>query len=142
MVAGAAGDKLSFKNFIAGGSVDQNSGAGTAIIAYTSGNTSDVAIANKVVLYSDATVGNINTTTLIAALIQGSGDAFSLASGGKAVIVTGDAAGANLTNNIWYIDDSLDGVAGTVSATDVVLVGTTSAVLELDTLTTANFVFA
>jgi hypothetical protein len=143
IISGTGGDVLNFKNFLSGGSVDQNSGIGTAITAYTTASVSDVAIANKVALYTDATEGNIDSTTEIAALIQGSGDAFSLASGGKAILLTGDASGANDILQVWFVDDTLDGVSGTVSATDIVLVGTDSDVTyDLDTLITSNFAFA
>jgi len=143
IVPGAGGDVLNFKNFLSGGSIDQNGGIGTAITAYTTASTSDVAITNKVALYSDATEGNIDTTTEIAALIQGSSDAFSLASGGKAILLTGDASGANDILQVWFVDDTLDGVSGTVSATDIVLVGTDSdTTYDLDTLITSNFAFA
>lgn len=142
LVAGAGGDILNFKNFLAGGSVDQNGGTGTAIAAYTSANTSDVNITNKVALYSDASYDGTAVASTVAALIQGSGNAFSLSSGGKAIIITGDASGNNDKSQIWYIDDALDGNAGTVSATDVVLVGTTASNMDLDTLITSNFAFA
>ena len=140
-VAAAGGDVMNFKNFLSGGSVDQNGAAGTAINEYGAADVADVNITNKVAMYSDATDANIDTTTEIAALIQGAGDAFSLTSGGKAILVTGDAGGATDPINVWFIDDSLDGTSGTVSATDVVLVGTI-ATTDLDTLITSNFAFA
>ncbi|UTY58028.1 hypothetical protein [Massilia sp. erpn] len=139
--AGANGDKLNFAAFLAGGSVDQNGGAGTALVAYGAGNTNDVEINNKVALYSDATATNIDTAAEIAALIQGAGNAFSLSSGGKAILITGDAAGGSVAN-IWYINDTLDGTTGTVSATDIVLVGHTNANFDLDSLITSNIVLA
>lgn len=138
----AANDKLNFKNFISSLSVDKNGGAGTAITAYDGSSVSDVNITNKIALYSDATATNIDTTAKIAALIEGSGDAFSLTAGGKAILLTGNAAGAAAVANIWYIDDSLDGVSGNISATDVVNVGVTSGNFDLDTLNTNNFVIA
>ena len=143
--AGASSDVLKFTNFLAGGSVDQNNGAGTAIVAYTAG-TNDVSITNKVALYADATEANIDTAAEIAALIQGAGNTFSLASGGKAILITGDTTGITDVTNIWYIDDSLDGVTGTVSASDVVLVGHFGANgvgtgFDLDTLISTNFSF-
>lgn len=146
VVYGAAGDKLQFKNFLSGGSVDQNGGAGSAIVAYASNGVSDVNITNKVVLLGDATGGGavtaVDTAAEIAALIEGSGDVFSLTAGGKAIIVAGETSGANAVNYIYYVDDSLDGVSGTINTADVVLVGTTSGNMDLDTLTTSNFLFA
>ena len=41
---------------------------------------------------------------------------------------------------IYYVDDTLDGVNGTLAAADVVLVGT-MATGERDTLTTATVLF-
>lgn len=143
LVAGAGGDVLNFKNFLSGGSLDQNGAAGTAINEYTSANVSDVAIANKVVMYSEATESLIDGADEIAALIQGAGDAFSLASGGKAIMVTGDAAGGvGNETRIWFIDDALDGTLGTIGTADVVLVGITSVAFDVDTLITSNFAFA
>lgn len=144
--AGASGDILSFKNFLSGGSVDQNAGAGTAIIAYSSSATTDVNIAGHVVTLADATgagaVTAVDTATEIAALIQGSGNVFSLTSGGKAVVIAGESTGTNAGTYIYFVDDSLDGVSGTVSAADVVLVGTLGANYDVDTILTSNITFA
>lgn len=139
--AGASGDILNFTNFLSGGHVDQNGGTGTALVAYGAASNSDVNITNVVALYTDATETNIANSTQIAALIEGAGDAFSLTAGGRTILVTGDAASALDSLNIWFVDDALDGVSGTVSATDVVHVGT-MATTDLDTLITSNFVFA
>lgn len=135
-------DKLNFKNFISSLSVDKNGGTGTAITAYDASSVSDVNITNKIALYSDASYNGAAAAATIAALIQGTGDAFSLTAGGKAILITGDAAGANDGNQLWYIDDSLDGVSGNISAADVVSVGVTGAAFDLDTLNTNNFVIA
>jgi Ca2+-binding RTX toxin-like protein len=140
-VAGAVGDILNFKNFLSGGAVDQNGAAGTAINEYGLADVADVNITNKVALYSEATDADVDDTTNISGLIQGAGDAFSLTSGGKAILLTGDAGGAGDPLNIWFIDDTLDGVSGTLSATDVVNVGVI-AITDLDTLLTSNFLFA
>lgn len=138
--AGAGNDVLNLANFLgATGSVIVNGGGAGAIVAFTSASNADVNIANSVALYSDTTEANIDSTAEIAALIEGAGDAFAL--NGKAVLVTGDASGANDIANIWFIDTSLDGNAANVTAADVVLVGTTAAAIDLDTLVTANFAF-
>jgi len=112
----------------------------STISAFTSGDTGDIAIANKVVTYSDASYNGNTTTTIVAALIEGSSDAFALAASGKAIIITGDDSGANDAIQIWFIDNALDG-ASTISATDVKLVGTSAAAIDLDTLTASNFAF-
>ena len=139
--AGASADVMNFSSFLSGGSIDQNGAAGTAINEYGAADVADVNITNKVAFYTDATDANVNDTTDIANLIQGAGDAFSLTSGGKTILVTGDAGGATDPVNVWFVNDTLDGTAGTVSATDVVLVGTI-ALTDLDTLITSNFAFA
>ncbi|MBD3750811.1 MAG: hypothetical protein IE931_15165, partial [Sphingobacteriales bacterium] len=150
LVAGAGGDVLNFKNFLSGGSVDQNGGAGTAITAYAANATNDVNITNKVVLLADQTgtaTTAVDQASEIAALIQGSGDVFSLTAGGKAIIVAGDTASdaGSATSEllyIYYVDDTLDGISGTVNTPDVVLVGTTTQDFDLDTLITSNFAFS
>lgn len=139
ITAGAAGDVLNFKNFLAGGSVDQNGGAGTGIVAYTVANNNDVNITNKVAIFDAA--GAALTAAQLVAEIQAAGNAFSVNSGGKAIVITGSAAGANAAN-IFFVDDTLDGVSGTLSATDVVIVGVSSAAFDVDTLITSNFAFS
>jgi hypothetical protein len=138
-VAIAAGDVLNFKNFLAGGSVDQNGGAGTGIVAYTVANNNDVNITNKVAIFDAA--GAALTAAQLVAEIQAAGNAFSVNSGGKAIVITGSAAGAN-TANIFFVDDTLDGVSGTISSTDIVIVGVSSAAFDVDTLIISNFAFA
>jgi hypothetical protein len=104
-----------------------------------------VNVTNKVVLLNDAAGGvntSVDTSAEIAALIQGAGNVFSLDSGGKAIIIAGDASGTNATSFVYFVDDSLDGNAGTVSAADVVKVAVTSANFDLDTITTNNILFA
>lgn len=142
LVAGAGGDILNFKNFLAGGSVDQNGGAGTAIVAYAAANNNDVNITNKVAIF-DTNGAVLNAAGLVAE-IQGAGNAFAITSGGKAIVITGDASAPANEANIFFVDDTLDGVSGTISATDVVVVGVTSTggAFDVDTLITSNFAFA
>jgi len=146
-VAGSSGDILDFSAFISNGTVAQNSAASTAINEYTSSDTADFNITNKLALYADATEGNIDTAAEIAALIDGANDAFSITAGGKAILVTGDVT-ANTTDDVkvWYIHDSnSDGVVS--GANEVVQVldiaddtgGTNTYGLDLDTLITTNF---
>lgn len=135
-----ADDILNFKNFLSGGSVDQNAGAGTAIVAYAAANNNDVNITNKVAVF-DTNGAALNAAGLVAE-IQAAGNAFSLTSGGKAIVISGDASAPGNAANIFFVDDTLDGVNGTVSATDVVIVGVTSANFDVDTLITTNFAFA
>ena len=136
------GDKLDFSAFLSGGSVIQNGALGTGITAFT-GGVNDVNITGKVVLYSGTSEGSINEASEIAALIEGSGDDFSLTSGGKAIVITGDITnGGAAKARVWFVDDSLGANAGKIEADDVVQVAITSDTFDLDTLTTANFTFA
>ncbi|HVO94115.1 MAG TPA: hypothetical protein VMT22_14790, partial [Terriglobales bacterium] len=137
-VSGAGGDVMNFANFLPGGSVDQHGGAGTAIIAYTSSSNGNANITNKVALYSDPTATDIDTATKIAIVINS--DDFSFTSGGKMILITGDAGGGDPAR-VWFIDSTLDGNGTNVTSTDVVLVGTTSGNFDLDTLITTNFAF-
>ena len=137
----AASDILDFKAFLSGGSVDQNGGAGAAIVAYTSASTADVNITNKVALYSTATETDVDAAAEIAALVDDANDAFSITAGGKAIIVTGDAGGAADVAKIWYVNDA-NGDGDVADANEVGLVGTTGAGFDLDTLTTADFAFS
>lgn len=135
-----ADDILNFKNFLSGGSVDQNGGVGTAIVAYTAASNNDVNITNKVVVFDTNDVA-LDAAGLVAE-IQGAANAFSISSGGKAIVITGDASNPGNVANIFFVNDALDGVNGTISATDVVVVGVTSANFDVDTLITTNFAFA
>ena len=127
-----ADDKLDFSNM---GSFTVDS---TQISAT---GTTDVVIDNKIVYLDDATgLAAVNTTTLIAALIEGNGDAMHISSGGKAIILAGDNGAAGDEVLIYLVDDSVGAVAGTISADDIVLIGTTSGNIDLDTITPANFV--
>jgi hypothetical protein len=51
-----------------------------------------------------------------------------------------------LFRSIWFVNDALDGAAGTISATDVVLVGyigvTGVSSIDLDTILTSQIAFA
>ncbi|HZH28966.1 MAG TPA: DUF4214 domain-containing protein [Azospirillaceae bacterium] len=139
LVAGTGGDILDFGPFLNQGSVEQHGATGTAIHAFTSADKGDVNITNKVALYSDAAEANIDNPNEIAELINGTGDAFRLTAGGKAVLITGDAGGANDEANIWFVHD-WDG-NGNIAVNEVSLVGVTSSAFDLDTLLTSNFLF-
>ncbi|HZH28968.1 MAG TPA: DUF4214 domain-containing protein [Azospirillaceae bacterium] len=139
--AGAGGDILDFGAFFlnAAAGVERNGATGTAINAFTAADKGDVNIANKVALYSGTAEVTIDPAGEIAGLINGAGDAFSLAAGGKAVLVTGDAGGADRPASIWFVHDT-DG-NGIVATDEVKLVGLTSGGLDIDTLVTTNFTF-
>jgi len=109
-------------------------------VAVEHNGTADVNITNKIVLVATANngVAETNTPAKVAAAIQGIGDALHLNSGGKALVVGGDNSTATAGAQFYFVDDMLDGVSGTVSATDVVQVATLT--LDIDTLTAGNFI--
>jgi Ca2+-binding RTX toxin-like protein len=135
IVGGVGGDILDFSAFLSGGSL-------LNATATESNGTADTAIAGKVVLLANAANGSVSAVDSISeivALIQGANNALELASGGKAIIIAGDDSAATAGATIYFIDDTLDGTAGTISAGDVVIVGT--ATLDIDTVLTANLDF-
>ena len=102
--------------------------------------TGDIDVTNKIVMVAtaDSTVAETNTTTKVAALFQGIGDALHISSGGKAVVIGGDNSAATAGAIIAFVDDSVGANVGTIEADDVSYVGTTT--LDIDTLTAGNFV--
>jgi len=108
-------------------------------------NTGNITATNKVTMLNGTTEGDIDGASEIAAFFgtdAGTGtQALDIASGGKAIILSGDASGATDSMRIWYVNDSVDGTAGTINAADVVLVGTI-ATFDLDTVGSANFTLA
>lgn len=131
IVGGAGGDVLAFAAFgLTAGSL--NSATATEF-----NGTADVDFVNKVIFLAstDAGVAEVDTAAEVAALIQGAGNALAMTSGGKGIIIAGDNSAATAGATIYFVNDTLDGVNGTISATDVVIVGT--ATLDIDTLTIA-----
>jgi Ca2+-binding RTX toxin-like protein len=135
--SGSSGDILDFSGFLPGGSVGQNGASGTAINEYTSSSNSDVNITNNVVLFSDGNFNGNATALNIVNEIQGSGNAFLLNSGGKAIVLTGDAGSSNDNMQIWFVDSNIDGNPGDVTVADVAEVGQTNDI-DLDTLITTE----
>jgi len=136
-VAGSGKDIFDVSAFLSGGSFN-----GTAVAV---AGTADVAIDNKVVMLNGKTEGDIDEIAEIAALIEGSSDALSLASGGKGIVISGDASGDNDISNFFFVDDTVGATAGKIEADDVVKVATFSTFgktsVDLDTLVAANFDF-
>ena len=136
-VVGAGKDKFDVSAFLSGGTFNSTDVAVAA--------TGDIAIDNKVVMLSATAEADVDEIAEVAALIEGTGDALSLASGGKGIVITGDATGANDIANIYFVDDTVGATAGTISADDVVKVATFSTfggvVVDLDTMVAGNFVF-
>lgn len=123
-------DVLDFTAFLTGGDGTVTEIAATA--------TADASIDDKVILLVDADgATSTDETGEIAALIEGAGDAMALASGGKAVIISGYDGDANDDAIIFFVDDSVGATAGTIEADDVTIVGTLTT-FDLDTMVDAN----
>ena len=132
----ADGDKLDFSQFLGGGSIDQNGGVSTAIVAHSGADAANSNISGMVSLF-DTNGAGLSINDLVAQFV--SGEAYSLDTNGKAVVVTGDATTPANAALVYFIDNSLDGLA-TVSAADIALVATTSVNFDIDTLTTSSFI--
>jgi len=130
------GDKLNFNQFLGGGSIDQNGGVTTAIVAHTAADASNVNITGKVSLF-DTNGAGLSIDNLVAQFLNG--EAYSLEAGGSAVVITGDASSPANPALVYFIDNSLDGNA-TVTSADFALVATTSTSFDIDTLITSSFI--
>jgi hypothetical protein len=84
--------------------------------------------------------GTLLTPTTVAAEFALSGTSFANTANGKTVIVAGKANSADTNGQIFYVDDSLDGVSGTYSATDVVQIAALATAIDLDLITGNQFV--
>ena len=109
-----AGDKLDFTAFNSSLSLN------TAIILEA--GTADIDLTNKIGLLDNT--GGAETAASVAAMFEGTGDAFHISSGGKAVLISGDNGTAVALSQIMYIDDSLGANVGTIEADDVTIVAT------------------
>lgn len=143
LAIGVNTDKLDIAAFLPGGSVLQNGGAATSIVAFTTASNASVDITGKVASFDVGTSTGTAGSTAQAAIIAefAANSAFSISATGKAVVVAGFSGAASDDIGVYFIDNSIDGSA-TVTALDVTLVGTTTPTLDLATLDTSNFVFA
>ena len=117
--AATGGDVLNLSAYLASATVADASGA-TGIQAYASTATGAVALADKVAIASAADSDSLNAADEIAALF-GSTAAFTLAAGGKAVVLTvGDTANRTAAY-LWGIENDS---TSTVLAGEVKLLGT------------------
>jgi hypothetical protein len=130
-VAGANADKFNMGAFL------PNATFNSTVVQHN--GTSEVNLTNSIVMLAAANGDDaeVDTAAEVAALIEGIGDALHLTSGGKGIVLGGDDSGAR-TGFIYFVDDSLDGVNGTIATADVVVVGNFT--LDLDTFTAGNFV--
>jgi hypothetical protein len=132
----AAGDKLDFSQFLEGGSIDQNSGLSTGILAHTAANASNGNITGMVSLFDTNGLG-LDISGVVEQFANGK--AYSIDAGGKAVIITGDASNPANPALVYFVDNLLDG-SSDVTAADVALVARTSTSFDIDTLKTSNFI--
>jgi len=133
--SGTDGEILDFDAFLgAGSALVGTTGSATAATAaateFAAASTSAIDISGKVAVY-DVAAATITATNLAAEFAGGAAFAAAVT---KAVIFVGDATTAR-AGQVWYFDNSLDGTAGTASAADLVLVGTLSTNLDIDTIT-------
>ena len=93
--------------------------------AIESVGTADVSLGGKInmILMPDGNNATVNSTTKVAALIEGFSDFGHINAGEKAVLFVIDNSAAT-AGFIYFVDDTLDGTNGAISATDVVQVGT------------------
>ncbi len=129
-----ADDRMDFSAFLSGGTFN------TTVVQ--SGGTTDVDITNKLTVLADATddaVTAVDTAAEVAALIEGIGDAMTINSGGKAILLAGADNAATAGANIWFVDDNLGDTVGTIESDDIVSVATLT--IDVDTVTAGNFIF-
>jgi hypothetical protein len=104
----------------------------------------DINVTNAIVkvLTTNGGVAETNTALKVANLFDGVGDALHMNSGGKGVVIGGDDSAATAGMQIYFVDDSLDGVLGTIGAADVVQVASFQERLDLagEQWTAGNFV--
>jgi hypothetical protein len=128
--------QFDFSAFNANMTYDDNSG-GTI---YKQDVNSDTNITNKIVMYSlaaDGATTTVNTAAKILADIQGIGDELHINSGGKGVVIAGNDDNTDRGGFIYFVDDNVDGVLGTLSGNDVTMVATFT--FDLDDFGAANF---
>jgi len=152
--SGSADDVFNFANFLPSGSALDVNGAGTSGLgAFTADSVDDVNIANKVAIFTTTDEADAEDSVLTAALlfaeINGVGNAFALASGKAVVVAVGlddTTETTEYVGNIYFIDTTLDGIAG-LSVNDIVLVGTlgsaaAAAVTNEIAFADTNFIFS
>jgi hypothetical protein len=132
--SGTDGEILDFTAFVTG-RLEQAGGVIvtdiTIAIVFSASSTGDQDVNTNVVAFNHA--GTKLTLANVAAEF-GTGVSFAPTANGKTVIIAGDA-GSDTNGQIFYVDDSLDGVSGTYSVTDVVEVASLVTALNLDAIT-------
>jgi Ca2+-binding RTX toxin-like protein len=135
----AADDVLDFSDFLAGGSVELTA----LVLSVASAATGNADASNKVLGLNDG--GAAPTVAALAALFKttdsGADNYFVLNDDGKAIIIHGDDSGATRVATIYFVDAALDATGTDLTAADIVIVGVTSASIDLATLAAGNFSF-
>jgi hypothetical protein len=134
--SGTDGEKLDFTAFTTAGGIEQAGGTIvtniTAAVDFSAASTGSQNVSTNVVVFNHA--GTKLTLANVAAEFAASSTAFLNVSNGKTVVIAGNAGSADTNGQVFYVDDSLDGVAGTYSATDVVEVGGFATAIDIDAL--------
>jgi hypothetical protein len=139
------GEILDFTAFVTGRLMDAGGAANTgttAVTDYTTAATGEEDINNKIVVFTNGGTA-LTATTLAAEFADGTGGGTSAAfqdtnAAIKAVVVEGNAGGG-AGGVIWYVDSSLDGTAGDVTAADIKVVGTLETNIDIDAMTGNQF---
>jgi hypothetical protein len=132
-------DVLDFSAFMPGGTVFQNGGAGTAMVAIANSATSDINITNQVVLLSNANGTLSDTAAKVAGLIDGASDAMSITAGGKGIVIEGSTTTAQKVLNGYFVHDAnSDGDVSDAGEVFKVFVSNNNG-YDLDAMVTANF---
>ncbi len=113
-------DTLDFGAFLTSATTKTITSTTTGINSYNADSTGNTDINNAIAIFDNG--GTALTTTTLVNEFNGS-SAFSMTSGGKAVVISGDQT-KGTDGQIWYIDDSVGATAGTIEADDIVLVAT------------------
>jgi hypothetical protein len=132
----ANGEVFDFTAFVTGRLEDKGAAAntGTTIVTeFAAADTTAQDVNTNVVAFDHA--GTKLTLANVAAEFAAAGTAFANTANGKTVIIAGNAGAADVNAQIFYVDDSLDGVSGTYSTTDVVEVASLATAIDLDTIT-------
>jgi hypothetical protein len=98
--------------------------------SFTTASTGAVSITGKVVVFNNE-AATITATNLAAEFAAGAAFAASV---GASIVIVGDKDGGAAAE-VWYVNSSLDGTAGSTTTNDVKLIGTLSTNIDIDAIT-------
>ena len=104
------------------------------------GDANNVDLAGHI-LAIDTDPDETANTTPAAIVALFTGDVLTMAANGGGILVTGDPDGSKSVQ-IWWIDSGLDGDGSDVSLSDVHLLVTSAADVDLDLITSDQFILA